>query len=106
MVIPRPRHALPLVLAVLLLAGLAGLASACPFCSEERGPTLVGDFKQAAMVLMGKFANARLDAANGGADGGSTEFVIEEVLKAHESLGNKKTITLPRYMPQTKNKFL
>jgi hypothetical protein len=102
----RKRHVVAFVLTAVLMGGLTGQAGACPFCNEERGPTLVGSFKEAAMVLVGKFGNARLDAAGGGPDGGSTDFVIEEVLKDHESLGGKKTITLPRYMPQAKNKFL
>src|ERR1700732_672065 len=96
-------------------AGVLGLAVwgfwtmatfACPFCTEERGPTLVGDFNQAAMVLLGSFANARPDAKDGGLDGGTTDFLIEEVLKQHEIIENKKKITLPRYMPQAKNKFI
>jgi hypothetical protein len=81
-------------------------AAACPFCSEERGPTLVGDFNQAAMVLLGTFTNARLDGKGGGPDGGTTDFIIETVFKKHDILGNKKTLTLPRYLPNAKNKFI
>jgi len=81
----------------------ASLVSACPFCQEERGPTLVGEFDQAAMVLVGTFTNPRTDTQG---DGGTSEFVIDEVLKSHEILANKKTVTLPKYIPQAKNKYL
>ena len=33
-------------------------ADACPFCSaESKGPTLVGDFNQATVVMVGTFSN-------------------------------------------------
>jgi len=96
--------------AVVFLALFVWLAAvlpsgACPFCSEERGPTLAGDFAQASIVLYGSFTNAKLGA--GGLDG-TTDFQIEKVLKSHEHLkGIKdKKVTLPRYVPQAKNKFL
>ena len=43
--------------------------AACPFCSEERGPTLVGDFNQATMVLVGTFQNPLL--GKGGLEDGT-----------------------------------
>ncbi len=92
---------------LVLLAWLAAAlpSPACPFCSEERGPTLAGDFSQAAMVLYGSFVNAKL--GTGGFDG-TTDFQIEKVLKPNEFLKTVKDnrITLPRYVPQPKNKFL
>jgi hypothetical protein len=99
----RRRRVLLILVAALLLISVAAAVGACPFCSEERGPTLVGDFNQAAMVLVGVFTNARQDA---GLDGGTTDFLIEEVLKKHEIIEGKKKITLPKYMPQAKNKFI
>ena len=76
----------------------------CPFCSENQGPTLVGDYANASMVLYGSFANPKL---GGGQIDGTTEFVIEKVLKDHEFLKGvqKNTVTLPRYI-QSKNKFV
>jgi hypothetical protein len=72
-----------------------------------QGQTLMGDVNQATMVLYGTFTNAKLDA---GSDGqGTTDLTIEAVLKKHESLGDRKVITLPRYVPTEKNskvKFL
>src|SRR5687767_14697156 len=96
-------------LVVLILLGVAwlgttALAPACPFCMEERGPTLIGDFAQAEMVLLGTFQNPRLGA--GGLEEGTTEFKIEKVLKSHDIVKGRPVITLPRYITQTKNKFL
>jgi hypothetical protein len=82
-------------------------AAACPFCSMQ-GQTLVTDVSQASMVLYGTFTNARLDA-NGDAGQGSTDLEIEAIIKKHEILGNQKTVTLPRYVPTSKDnktKFL
>lgn len=95
-----------------VLIGLAWLAwqattAACPFCSEERGPTLVGDFDQAAMVLVGTLSNPR--PGQNGFDG-ATDLIIEEVLKHHDVLNDgkkqKTVLTLPRLLPQSKNKFV
>ena len=99
----RPHLVRSMLLAALPLTVMAVAVSACPFCTQERGPTLIGDFDQAAMVLVGSFANARQDA---GLDGGTTDFIIDEVLKKHEIIDGKKKITLPKYMPGAKNKFV
>jgi hypothetical protein len=58
------------------------------------------------MVLFGTLTNAKLDP-NGGL-GGTTDLMIEAVIKKHEILGDKKVITLPRYVPtdNTTGKFL
>ena len=79
--------------------------AACPFCVDERGPTLVGDFVQASMVLYGSFTNPKVDNSEG-LDGGTSDFVIEKVLKKHDVLKDRKIITLPRYIPANKNKFV
>ena len=102
----------PLRRLVLSFAALAAAfwsaapARACPFCSMQ-GQTLINDVSQASMVLYGTFTNARLDP--GGDGGGTTDFQIDAVIKKHEILGDKKLITLPRYVPSDKNsktKFL
>jgi hypothetical protein len=64
------------------------------------GQTLTDDVNQASMVLYGTLTNAQ----QGGADfsGGSTDLIIEAIVKRHDILGDKKptqTITLPRYVP-------
>jgi hypothetical protein len=95
-----------LVLAI-LGAGLLMVtpANGCPFCVDQRGPTLVGDFNQATMVLLGTFVNAKA-GAGGGLEGGTTDFVIEKVLKDHRIRNGKMKITLPRFLPNQKNKFV
>jgi hypothetical protein len=91
-----------------LLAGiwLATPALPCPFCSMQ-GQTLIGDVNQASMVLYGTFANAKLSGGDLGQ--GTTDLQIEAVIKKHEILGDKKVVTLPRYIPTDANskvKFL
>jgi hypothetical protein len=88
---------------------LAGPTSArcCPFCSQDKIPTLAGDYNQALMVLVGSFTNAKLSE-------GTTEFAVEKVLKTHaflksdkvKNIDGKQVITLPRYLPQAKSKFV
>jgi hypothetical protein len=101
------RRALVLGIALLAWAVYSPLARSCPFCSMQ-GQTLIGDVNQASMVLYGTFTNAKLDAS-GDLGQGSTDLVIEAVIKNHEVLGDKKVLTLPRYVPTDKNnnvKFL
>jgi hypothetical protein len=88
------------LLAALAVAWTASPAAACPFCGV-RGPTLLGDYAQATMVLYGKFTNPKLKD-----DGGTTDFAIDKCLKGQRVLGDKKVITLPRYVPNTKSKYL
>jgi hypothetical protein len=98
-----------LVVATLLTAGAAFLpadifpfgssAVGCPFCTAQ-GQTLTNDAAQASMILYGRLTNARLDPKDFNA--GSTDLIIEEVVKPHEILGDKKQVTLPRYLPQEK----
>src|SRR5437588_10887863 len=76
--------------------------AACPFCVDERGPTMVDDYLQASFVLYGTFTNAKLDP-NGGIDGGSSDFVIDKVLKDHPAVNGKKMITLPKFVPASKS---
>jgi hypothetical protein len=78
-------------------------ALACPFCNPEGKPTLIEDFNTATMVLYGKFNNAKL-GAEGAFDGGTTDFVIDTVLKDKEKfLGTKKVLPLPRYVMSKSN---
>jgi len=100
----RARGSLTGLFAVVALTYLAAPAAACPFC-EEKGPTLLGDYKQAALVMVGTFTNPKLDP-NSAYGEGTTDFRIETVLKRHEILGDKKVITLPRYVPKNDKQFL
>jgi hypothetical protein len=101
--ISRGRLVVVLLLPALAL-GLVGPAAGCPFCLQDLGPTLVGHFDDSDMVLVGRFTNARLGP--GGLDEGTTDFIIETALKTNEAIKGKKMITLPRYIPQAKAKFM
>jgi hypothetical protein len=95
----------------LLLAGLIAVLlvqtapAACPFCAAESVPTLVSQYRDSAMVLYGYFTNAKLDTT-GGTDNGSSDFVIEKVLKPHDIVKGKKLVHLPKYVPPSKSKFI
>src|SRR5689334_22431676 len=104
MALTRFRGLFLMLLAGLACATLASPATACPFCTQ-RGPTFLQDFDQASMVLFGKFTNPKLPKGDD-FGGGTTDFVIEKVVKANKILGDRKVITLPRYVPKTKSKYL
>jgi hypothetical protein len=82
---------------------LAVPAFACQFCTP--GPVFRKDFDQAKIVLFGKFTNPRLPRAND-SQGGTADLVIEKVLKGSKILGDREVLTLPRYIPKTKSKYL
>jgi hypothetical protein len=99
------RLALPLAVALAAVVCVVP-ADSCPFCSMQ-GKTLTGDVNEASMVLYGTLSNAQV-AANGEFGQGTTDLTIEAVIKKHELLGDKKVITLPRFIPAGKgqDKFL
>jgi hypothetical protein len=76
---------------------LAPVASACPLFSDEKGPTLVADFKQADMVVVGTFIKSR----RGKYLKFESDFKITEVIKPHPFLRGKTIITLPKYQAST-----
>ena len=88
------RH-VPFALAALLL-GLAD-ASACPFCSAT-GQSLTGEVAQSDFIVLGTMTNARRDP-EGDFQKGTTDLVIETVVKPHEYLAGKKTLPIPRFIP-------
>jgi len=75
-------------------------ALGCPFCTTQ-GTTLTGEVSQASMVLYGKMENATLKGAEFG--DGTTDLVIEKVIKSHDELKGRKVITLNRYVPTDKD---
>jgi hypothetical protein len=90
-----------------LLATLATLAAvsgtgACPFCTMQ-GQTLTKEVRDADLVIVGTVTNARPNPD--GLDG-TCDFLIEEVIKSHPLVQDKKKITLPRYIPESKVKYL
>lgn len=80
----------------LIAAGHYSAASCCPLCGAADGKTLTGDAADAAMILYGKLSNARPDPKDPYA--GQTDLNIEKVVKSHEILAGRKTITLPRFL--------
>jgi hypothetical protein len=90
------RLALPAVLAGVLLA-VAQPASACPFCAAP-GQTLTAEVAQADFILYGTLTNAVPDAT-GGFGKGTTDLKVELVIKSHDMVAGKKTLTMPRYIP-------
>ena len=75
---------------------IPSIALACPFCPSA-GQTMLGEVKQAHLIVFGSMSNARRDPNEFGK--GTTDFEIEVVVKDHEFLKGKKTLTLPRYIP-------
>ena len=81
-------------------------ADCCPFCPAH-SQTLTKDAEQAVMILYGRLNNAKLDPNSGDLTSGSTELIIDSIVKSHESIAGKKSIVLPRYIPPEKDtKFL
>jgi hypothetical protein len=91
-------------LACFEVLNLPSSTAACPFCSPA-GQTLTREVDQASMVLFGTLVNAKLNAD--AFDQGTTDLQVEAVIKKNDILGDKKVVTLPRYVPSDKDtKFL
>lgn len=86
--------------AALLVTATASAGIACPFCSVQ-GQTLTGEVAQADFIVYGTLANAK--PAGDGFGGGTTDLVIDTVIKPHDFLKDKKVVTLPRYVPPAAN---
>lgn len=86
-------------LAAAALISLPAPTPACPFCSAT-GTTLAGEVAQADFILYGSLVNAKQDPADPTAlNKGTTEMTIDAVIKPHEMVAGKKSITIPRYVP-------
>jgi hypothetical protein len=88
------------LLVCFVLTAQAG--SACPFC-QSGGQTLTQDASQAMLIVYGTLSNPKLDPTG---IQGTTDLTVETVIKPHEYLGTRKTITLNRYIPIEKDKTL
>lgn len=84
-------------LALFVLAALTVPGRSCPFCTSS-GTTLTQEAAASGLIVYGLPKNARINPQQVGA--GSTDLDVEVVIKPHEILGDQKTITLPRYIPQ------
>ncbi len=85
-----------LLIGLALAAVTAPAAVACPFCSAQ-GQTLSGEVSQADFIVLGTLTNARRDPAD--FLKGTTDLVVETVVKPHDYLRGKKVIRIPRYVP-------
>lgn len=95
------RRLLPTVFAALLLFGTA--APACPVCNPT-GTTFASEVAQADMILYGTLSNAQRDPKDPEAfSKGTTDLTIDRVIKPHDTVKGKKTITIPRYVPPEGN---
>lgn len=78
------------------LFATAAQAACCPFCPSQ-GRTLSAEVDQANFIVFGTLSNAVRDPNEFGK--GTTDLALELVVKDHEFLKGKKSITLPRYVP-------
>src|SRR4051812_36531165 len=91
-----PRRLSLACLVLFAVCAVTAPADACPFCNEQ-GRTLVSDAAEANMILFGHLTNA---VPPKGEDlDGSTDLVIDAVVKDNAFRGGKTVITLPRYIP-------
>jgi len=72
------------------------LAEACMLCTGQLGPPLAKEISDAKLVVFGKVTDARL-----GPDGikGTSDFIVETVLRGERSTIKEGKIVLPRYVP-------
>jgi hypothetical protein len=91
------------LLTLALVVLVPTIALTCPFCQQQTGPTFAEDFSKAEIVVLGTFTNA---TKGGKLSDSSTEFAIEQTIKDHPLLKGKKSLTLPRYLQPSKEKFL
>jgi hypothetical protein len=82
---------------LLSFASIAQAALCCPFCGAS-GMTLTQEAGAAALIIYGVPKSAKLDPNEPNL--GTTEIEIESIIKAHAIIGNKKTITIAKYIPQ------
>src|SRR5207253_2008099 len=69
----------------------------CILCQGGKGTApMRQDAQTAKLVLYGRLANPRVDAAREG--GGTTELHIEKTLKSDPWLSDRKVVELPRYV--------
>jgi hypothetical protein len=94
------------ILLVCVAVALLNVSSAwafhmCPFCPSASS-TLTRDAADAQLIVAGTLTNAKFDP--NATFQGTTELVIENIVKDHAYLNNKKSIVLERYLPLEKDK--
>jgi len=79
-----------------LVLTIAGTSMACPFCGVT-GQTMTNEVEQASAILFGTMSGARRDPAD--ASKARTEMKVEKVIKSHEFVAGKETLSLSRFLP-------
>jgi hypothetical protein len=82
----------------LALLALAALPCPAPAWFGNAAPTLSEEMRATHIVLFGTLRNSTPPNPSG-ARSGVTDFIIEQRLKSHPALGDRKTLTLPCYVP-------
>jgi hypothetical protein len=101
---------------LLLAAAMLGVAvfstgnpaRACPFCTTGRGPTLIDDYNEAKLVVLGTFIESKMEPM-GEFEAGTSKFKIAQIFKDHDIRKQEKdemVITLPIYRKVTDAKFV
>ncbi|HEY1186455.1 MAG TPA: hypothetical protein VGE74_02310 [Gemmata sp.] len=93
------RCLVPTALAVVACLSFTAPAAACPGCGPPSGQTLTNEVAQADFILYGTLGNAKPDPKEPGSSKGTTEMVIDDVVKAHALVKDKKVFTIPRFVP-------
>ena len=83
-------------LVVLLVILIALPAATCPFCGSQ-GTTLGGEIGVADFIILGKPTNPRPDKDD--FTRGTTDVIIEKIVKDHPYLTGKKVIRINRLLP-------
>ncbi len=97
----QSNYSLLVFVLILFQQGTNQLYSFCPFCATQ-GRTLASEVDQAMMIVYGTLSNPIRDPND--FSKGTTELNIKTIIKDHELLKNRKSITLPRYIPVDEKK--
>src|SRR5262245_24718594 len=90
----------PVIAVLVVIAGPAAASPGCPLCTPT-GTTLAGEVAQADLMLYGTLSNAKQDLSD--LTKGTTDLAIDLVIKSHDVVKGKKTVTIPRYVPPEGN---
>jgi hypothetical protein len=90
---PFRRTALAAGAALAALAAVPAPSPACPFCASQ-GQTLTGEVAQADLIVIGTMTNVKRDPTD--FTQGTTDLVIDRVIKPNDFLTGKKVVVIPR----------
>ena len=99
------RCLIPAALAVVACLSFAPPVAACPGCGPPSGQTLTMEVSQADFILYGTLTNAKPDPKDPGSSKGTTEMTIDAVVKSHALVKDKKSFTIPRFVPPDTKPF-